>query len=365
MKIRRTWAGVLLLFLVGSVSAADWKSELLAALASPHPDYRRALEFLTGQAKNLEGIDRQTADALIPFLASKTGDRVEEQDRISEYFEKYRDNDPDFGFLDDLTRRDFLSFWARWKAFYPLVSDLRFLSYLQERAGSGLPASIDIGFDLLNDAYYKLSVGPYTLEGGFWPRGFHIVTVPAARLFDASGTYELALDLKAGDLIVRKPISIGINISVVGTLRPPPPAVPPVEDSSKPRAGAAPQTALEGELSLFIDGKLVLKSRKIAPKPVPIDIPIPGPSMQGTKPYMPPPKTDPMASSVSILDAIALTYKALKDLLAKKPPAPLAPSYQKVTSLSYTFVRARDNGGLAEARADLALDQKPARILRR
>jgi hypothetical protein len=365
MKIKKTWAGVLFFLLVGFVSAADWKSDLLAALAPPHPDYKRALDVLASQAGSLEGIDRQTADALVPFLASKTGNRVEEQDRISAYFEKYHDNDPDFGFLDDLTRRDFLSFWARWKASYPLVSDIHLLAYPKAQEGSGLPASVDIGFELLNDAYYKLSVGPYALEGGFWPRGFHILNVPAGRLFDASGAYELTLDLKAGDIVVRKPVSIAVNISIVGTLRRPPPAVPPVEDGSKPRAKRPPQTALDGELSLFIDGKLILRSRKIAPKPVPIDIPIPGPSMQGTKPYMPPPKTDPMASSVSIIDAIAMTCKALKDLLSKKPPAPLPPSYQKVTSLSYTFVRAQADGGLAEARADLVLEPKPGEILRK
>ena len=47
--------------------------------------------------------------------------------------------------------------------------------------------------------------------------------------------------------------------------------------------------------------------------------------MQGQKPYMPPPKNDPMMSGVNILDALALAYKAIKDLVAKKPPKPSGP----------------------------------------
>ena len=38
-----------------------------------------------------------------------------------------------------------------------------------------------------------------------------------------------------------------------------------------------------------------------------------------------------MMSGVNILDALALAYKAIKDLVAKKPPKPSAPSYQKVS----------------------------------
>jgi hypothetical protein len=385
--IRRSAAAVLFFLALGPVRGADWKAEFLSYLG-PKPDYRRALEFLTEQAKGMEAGDRQTADALAPYLAWKNGDGAEERDRISDYFEKYLDNDPEFGFLDDATHRDFLNFWGRWKSTYPLVTDVNFLSRVGS-SGQSLPAGLEIGLEILNNAYYKISLGPYNLEGGFWPRGFHIMTVPVTGLFERSGTYEFTLDLKAGDIVVRKPIRIAVDLALVSSLRPAAPVLPEVRNGSKPApapalpgpglagpapalpgpglAGPAPAAAsnFEGELSLYVGGKLIMRSRKIAAKAPPINIPLPGPSMRGQKPYMPPPKTDPMANSVSILDAIALTYMTLKDLLAKKPPAPSPPSYNKVTSLSFSFARAEADGALSDARAFVRVENARAVVLRK
>jgi len=360
--IRRICGAGLFFLVLGFASAGEWKTELLACLG-PRPDYRKALEVLTEKAGEMDAADLQTADALVPYLAWKLGDAAKELNGISDYFEKYKDNDPEFGFLDDLTHRDFLNFWMRWKSTYPLVSDMNFLV----RSGSSstnLPAGIEVGLDLTNDAYYKLSLGPYALEGGFWPKGFHIVTVPVQDLLDRSGTYEFALDLKCGEFIVRKPIRIDVNISSGSSLGSLPPPVPPIQDGSKVKRGPPPPSNLEGDLSLYVGGKLIMTSRKLAPRVIPVNIPIPGPSMPGTKPYMPPPRTDPMANSVSILDAIALTYQTLKDLLKKKPPAPPAPTYQKVTNLSFSFARASGDGAISDARADVRLDQVRGVILR-
>jgi hypothetical protein len=108
-----------------------------------------------------------------------------------------------------------------------------------------------------------------------------------------------------------------------------------------------------------------MRSRKISAKAPPINIPLGGPSMMGTKPYLPPPKTDPMANSVSILDAIAVTYKVLKDLLSKKPPVPSPPSYQKVSSLSFSFTKAGAGGAVSEAKALVRLENVRAIVMRK
>ncbi|MCK7469691.1 MAG: hypothetical protein MZU95_01950 [Desulfomicrobium escambiense] len=157
-------------------SRADWRSELLARLGRD-PDYRAAYEFLAEESKKLEGEDRQTAVLILPFLAEKLGDKALERDLAADYFETYRDNDPDFGFLDEYTLRDFIPFWATWKRIYPLVYDVNLLSYARTPA-TGLPGSVDVGLELLNDAFYRISLGPYILEGGYWPKGFHILTIP-------------------------------------------------------------------------------------------------------------------------------------------------------------------------------------------
>jgi hypothetical protein len=361
--IKKTWAGLLCLVAFGFASAADWRTELLSYL-SPRPDYQKALHFLVEKIATIDGAERQTADALISFIASKAGDRTEEENRISDYFEKYHDNDPDFSFLDDLTRREFLVFWAHWKTTYPLVTGVRFLSY--PRGGdSDIPAGIRIGFDLLNNAYYKITLGSRVLEGGLWGRGFHIIDFPAENIFDRSATYTLVLDLKAGDTVVRKPIPIKVTVSDVGTVRSPAPSLPPIADGSKKAATLPPLSTLEGEISLYVDGKLILTSRKVPSAPPPLNIPLAGPLMQGTKPYMPPPTTDPIANSVSIIDAIAMTYKTLKDLFAKKPPAPSPPPYREVTSLSFSYERVEEDGALVDAKAEVLLDQERGTVFRR
>ena len=319
-------AAALVLLLFRTAAAADWRTELLAFLA-PRPDYPRALEYVRAKSGGLDAADLQTAEALIPYLASKTGDTALERDAISDYFEKYLANDPDFGFLDEVTYRDFLNFWIRWRSRYPLVSDLNFLSYGgQDR--SDLPARLEVGLELMNDAYYKLSLGPYALEGGYWTKGFHILTVPVSGLFTRAGTYEFVLDLKTGDLLVRKPIGLVVDLQSAGSGGPAAPVLPKIDNSRFRRPAAPAPGGAEGWLSLYVGGKLIMKSRKLPAQAPPFSIPIAGPSMPGQKPYMPPPTNDPMAQSVSILGAVALAYKALKELMAKKPPAPSPPSYQ-------------------------------------
>ena len=345
---KRVPAAILLLLALAPLLGADWKSELLSRLGRT-PDYRAAYEYLVEESKKLEPEDRQAAGVLLPFLAGKLGDIVRERDLAADYFETYRDNDPDFGFLDEFTLRDFLTFWARWKRSYPLAYDLNLLSYAKGPA-TGLPAAVEVGLELLNPAYYRISLGPYVLEGGHWPAGFHILTIPLNGLFERSDTYDFILDLMAGDIVLRKPVRVRIDIAdmVAG-------AAPSPRETFFPEPGASAKTIQEGEISLYVDGKLVLRSRKIAAKPSSFTFPLGGPLMPGQKPYLPPPKTDPMASGVNILDAIALAYKAIKDLVAKKPPKPSPPSYQKVSSLSFAYSRTTAEALAVSARASIGL----------
>jgi hypothetical protein len=349
---------VLMLLMAGApLLRADWKSELLSRLGRT-PDYRAAYDYLIEASKKLEPEDKQTAGVLLPFLASKLGDVVQERDLAADYFETYRDYDPNFGFLDEYTLRDFIAFWARWKRSYPLVYDLNLLSYAKGPA-TGLPAAVEVGLELMNAAFYRISFGPYILEGGYWPAGFHILTIPLNGLFERSDTYDFILDLRAGDIIVRKPIRVRIEIADIAAGMAPLP-----RDAFSPESGTSAKAVQEGEISFYVDGKLILRSRKIAAKPSSFTFPLGGPLMPGQKPYLPPPKTDPMASGVNILDAIALAYKAIKDLVAKKPPKPSPPSYQKVSSLFFAYSRKTAEALAASARATVGLIPTRAVVLK-
>lgn len=355
----RRLAAVLVLILASvSVLRADWRSDLNARLGRD-PDYRAAYDFLAEEFKKLGSEDKQTAAFILPFLASKIGDEEKERDLVAEYFETYLDNDPDFGFLDEFSIRGLLVFWASWKRAYPLAYDLNLLSYPRTPA-TGLPASVDVGLELLNEAFYRISLGPYILEGGYWPRGYHILTIPLRGLFDRSDTYEFTLDLKAGDIICRKPIRVRVELADIAGA----PAAPPPREDVSPPPNLPLRQVKEGEISVYIDGKLVLRSRKLAPRPIPFTFPLGGPLMQGQKPYMPPPTNDIRNSGVNVMDAIALAYQAIKDLVAKKPPKPIAPSYQKVGSLSFAYSRTASGGKSVSARASLSLPPRKAVILK-
>lgn len=346
--IKRTPAAFIFFLALTSALRADWKSELLSRLG-PRPDYRAAWDYLVEVSKKMEPEDRQTAGAILPYLAGRLGDVVQEQDLAVEYFETYKDNDPDFGFLDYVTLRDFLTFWTRWKSSYPLVYNLSLLSYAKAPA-TGVPAAVEIGLELLNDAFYRISLGPYILEGGHWPRGFHILTIPLSGLFERSGSYDFILDLKAGNLVVRKRVRVQVDVADMA-----PPAALPPKDVLFAESVTPQKSIHEGEILLYVDGKLVLRSRKVRAKAPPLTFPLPGPSMPGQKPYMPPPKKDPMAMGVNILDALALAYKAIKDLVAKKPPKPSPPSYNKVSGLSFEYSRTTTEGLASSARASVTL----------
>ena len=355
--IRRTAAGFLIALALTAGLRADWKMDLNARLGR-NPDYRAAWDLLVVESKTLEAGDKQTAAFILPFLAARLGEKDGERSLVADYFETYLDNDPDFGFLDEYTLRDFLAFWASWKRVYPLVYDVNLLSYSRTPA-TGLPGSVDVGLELLNEAFYRVSLGPYILEGGYWPKGFHILTIPLRDLFTRPDTYEFVLDLKAGDFIVRRPVRVKVDIADVAPSRAPAP-----EETFATPPSVPLRPIREGEISVYIDGKLVLKSRKIAARPTPFTFPLGGPLMQGQKPYMPPPKNDPLMNSVSIVDALALAYKAIKDLVSKKPPKPSPPSYQKVSVLSFSYSRTTSAGQSVSARASLSLPPSRAVILK-
>ncbi len=330
----------------GFASGADWRADLLSYLG-PRPDFAAARAYLDSQWTSLEDADRQTALALLAFLARKTLDVDRERSLVVDYFEMYHDTHPDFGFLDDWTRRDFLSFWGFWTTNFPLVTGLSFLDS-REVADTGLPATIEVGLNLLNDAYYRISLESRVLEGGHWSGGFHILTIPVSRLFEKPGSYEFVLDLKRNDLIVRKPFRIDIDVKTRGSER----TDAGTKDLIAGPSPASPTKIPEGEIALYVDGKLILTSKKSAPRSqAPLKIPIPGPSMPGQKPYLVPPRDDPMSRGVSILDALSLAYKAIKDLTKKKPPKASPPSYAKVDTLTFSFLKWDSEGMTAEAQA--------------
>lgn len=349
---------------------ADWKLKLVTRLNTSPPDYRAVLDGLEGDLPKIEPGEAQAAHALLPFLAGLAGDRKKEEDGMVFYMETYQGADPDLAFLDEVSFRQFLVFWKKWISTYPLVTKLTFL-VSDEDSSEALPTAMAVGLELRNAAVYRVSLGKVIIEGGYWPPGWHVLTIPTADIVKASGNYDFLLDLKAGDIILRKPIRLAVDVRkflAADRIEPVKPVMPEVRKRAPldPRPSGRAVSGMQGLICLYIDDKLVTSSRKFAPTSLPMEITIPGPNMSGQLPYYPPPRDDIMARSVSIPDAIALTFKAIRDLLFKKDkPTAFRPYYQRVTTLHYTFTTgSKEDGNSTRTVAQITLSGPPVLVLR-
>ena len=320
---------ILLCLCCANLFAADWKTEVMGFL-EPQRDYAAAAARLREIYPKIDSDDKPNALSFLAFLERKSGRPGDEARRIAEFFESYQDREPLFLILDESLRRDFIEFWARWKASYPLANGLVFLERSADPDASP-PSRLIVGLDLVNSAYYKVSDRDGVLEGGFWQPGFHILRLPFTGGCEKSGSLEYNLDLKAGKLVIRKRITIEVDVQSMGPVLPlaESPGAPDVSPRTKP---------ISGEVSLYIDDELILTSKKIVSVPPPIKFKLPGPSAPGTKPFMAPRKDIPQFNGVSILDAVGLLYKTIKDLGRKKKEAAVTPPvYRKAAQVAFTF----------------------------
>ena len=348
--IKRAAAPFLAFFLAAAALTADWRSDLRACLDPPRRDFAAARALLRESRDGLDPADKQAVEGLLAFLARRTGDTQDELERIVAYFETYGDADPAFDFLDDALGREFMIFWGTWKTSYPLAAGFVLLERTEDDDPSP-PSRLEVGLDLLNDAYYRVSGNGVTLAGGLWQGGFHILRLPFTDGYDRTGEIAFDLDLKITGLVVRKRITIKVDVEASS----PAFQLPAVAPAAGRAAPPAPR-AVEGEVSLYIGDKLILTSKKLSSKPAPLKIPIPGPSPWGTKPFIVPRKDAPQFNQFSILDAVSEVLKAIKGIGKKRKAAAVSPpSYRKTQALGFVFTRPGPSGGEVRYRAAVSL----------
>ncbi len=331
--------------LVLPARAQDWRGDTAQLLESG--DYAVARKMIEQGFSALAEADRPTALAFLAYTSGKLSDRPAERSWVQLYFETYGDVDPDISFLGYETRRGFLDFWGVWTKSYPLTRDFNILEPVETPAGP--PAEIQVGLEIVNPAFYKLTADGVVIDGGFWPSGFHILSLPASELFTETSVREFRLHLKAGDLVISKPLRLDVQIAGRGA--PSRPLLPTSQVSPTYKA-------LEGQIDVYVGGRKILSSQKRRLVETPMTFPLGGPSAPGQKPFMPPPRLgEPFSGApagINVVDAISQTYKAIKDLLSKKPPKPSPPSYRKVPSMSLLY-SVRAEGGPRDVEAVVRL----------
>jgi len=309
--IRTTVRLLIWLAIFCSGFASDWRAEVAAFLADQN-DYRAAAQYLDGQLSSLNDEDKPVAFGLLAFLYNRLGERGAEYRLLGEYFEKYGPLDMVYHFLPLSAQNAVIFYLREWILKYPWVLKIGFVETTAPQArpaASSPPAKLVLGLEMANEAYYKLSDGENVLEGGQFKRGHNSVSLDTNKLFRGSGAHTYVLELKAGDLIVRRELAIDVKLNAFGVV------------GSQGPSGKIQQYVLK----LFLGDDLLASSRKSPPSTPPIKIELPQPT--GVyDPWGPGYQNEPkIPNSFPILGIPAIINELIKSLKKKDEVEPVPP----------------------------------------
>lgn len=334
---------ILMLSLLRPARASDWKTEV-ASFFSSGDNPRGAAQYLEEQLPSLNEEDKPVALSLLAFLFRRLGDRENEYKRLGEYFEKYGPLDMSYEFLPVSTRNALILYLRDWVLRYPWVLKMGFVESSSPRAKPAAPSppqELILGIEMANEAYYKLCRGDEVLKGGQFRRGFNSVAIESGKLFEVSGNYPFVLELKAGNLIVRREVFVDVRLNVFGVLG--------------SQGGEAKSS--EYVLKMFLGDKLLALSRKTVTVMPPVKIETPPPT--GVyDPWGPGYQNKPqIETGFPILGIPALLNELLKSLKKKDEVEPVPPVELKPDITVFFKARNRDGRNI-EILARLTLGVK-------
>ncbi|MBU1186565.1 MAG: hypothetical protein KKD56_04500 [Acidobacteria bacterium] len=323
----------LFLFLCGSSIFGQWREDVKNLINLS--DYEDAIRMLEPLYEKAEEIDRPVLSALLAFVHHRRQHRESEHEWIVRYFELHWGRPVSFGFSTPRDGAEFQSFLTLWRERYPFVSDIHLIDP-RRPAGSGPPDRLVIGMEVANTGLYKLRQGETVLAGSLLLPGYNTLSLPARRLFDSDGILLFILEIKSGDVLLIKKITLESQFE--GTEQ----KAPQKEDRRDP----------EFRIRLLFDGETLVDSRKRKRPPEPvrtgIDFGVP------YKNHDPEKRPDPLNQSFSILSAVGLAAHLIRSLAEKNAYEPLPP-LRKVRMLELTFCRVREDGTAVERKAVVRL----------
>jgi len=314
---------------------ADWKSDISDYFGNKK-DYKGAIDYLLGNFEKTDKIHNPIFKGLMAYSFHKLNNKNDEYKWLKEYFETYRGEEIIFSFLDDSTYAEISGYLIAWKRKYPLITETALIDGKIYNS-SIPPAKIEIGIDIKNDAYYKLSDRNNIIKGGLLKKGFNIISITADDLFEKSGSHIYYLDLKAGDLFLKKEIEIDIQLDSHEQIK---------ESNDKIKKP-------EYRLFMFIGDELIISRKKLAYS-LPLKIEMP-PWPKDYKPFGPADKTNPAFNSFSIFSAVGAIYQLIKGLKTKKSPEKLVSPIKKQKQITTTFIRKNLEGVAKEVKAVIML----------
>jgi hypothetical protein len=222
-----------------------------------------------------------------------------------------------------------------------LIKEIFLIKNPNERSLSP-PQQIRIGVDMSAQAYFKFSNEDTILRAGLLKKGVNYISISTELLFEKPATHTLQLELKKEDLIIRKDILLDIQLAVMET---------PIKVEAEP-------VISEHKLSLFIENQLVssrIKQQKII-QPIQKDLSRIQPA--GDPFYVPKESDILMRNTVSIIDALLMSYQLIKSVAKKKTREEPELGLQHTHSLSIKFLRENPQGVEEEVIAMIGLTIK-------
>ena len=349
--IKKTASLMLLAALAAAQPISDWRAELVGFFGEPGTvNYQGAVHFLTAQIDLLSDEDKPMACGLLAYLYGQLGDKEKEYQSLGEYFEKYGAAGMGYSFLPLSTRNSVFRYLRDWQLRYPWVLKIGFVSpggpQAQTPPAANPPETILLGVEMASDVYYKLMDGKETLTGGQFHRGFNSVPLRAGKLFREPAAFPYTLEFKAGDLIVRRELIIGVQMDYMGRL-------------DKSRSESESNKFL---LEMYFGQELLASSRKTVISIEDLGVEVPPPSGK-YDPFGPGYQNDPkIPNSVPITAIPAAILEAIKSLKKKDEIEPVPPVVLK-EEFVVPFWRTRPGGEIVEVRARVSLGMREIRFL--
>lgn len=335
-------AALCLLFgFAAAAGADDWRAAVAGFLDGKGPDgVREARIYLARVFDSLGDEDKPAACGLLAFLAHRQSDRKDEYARLGDYFEKYGSLDAGYYFLSPGVRAEVSRYLRDWQLRYPWVLKIGLVTSRASLLTTSLspPEKLLLGVEMANPVLYKFSSGNSVIKGGEFRRGFNALAIEARDLLDRPGAHTYVLEFKAEDMIVRREIVFGVEMSASGVTRTPAVSGPPADYLVK----------------LYLGETLLASSRKSQPVSLNAEVEAPPPTGE-YDPFGPGYQNEPkFPSSISIM-AIPAVIKELIDQLKKKNEVEPVPEVELKNETTFIFSRTSAAGREIEIRARLTL----------
>lgn len=204
------------------------------------------------------------------------------------------------------------------------------------------PLEIRIGIDMASPAYYKLSNEDTFLSAGFLPKGVNYLSIPTKSFFEKTAKHSFLLELKTEEAVTRKDIVLDIQLAIMEA---------PKKTEPEPEIP-------DQKLTLYIENQLVstrIKQQEMIPSIQKDLASVP----RNTDPFFVPKEKDAlMRNTISIIDALLMSYQLIRSVTKKKDKGDLNLSLQHTHSLTIKFFKRNSRGVEEEVIAMIGLTTK-------